>query len=1531
MDRAGQITPKSISNGAGVIQSSTEHAHNTSTAASLHSDHAPQTSSALQVSDSSTAVPESAQPVSRNPSSPGSPTAFHPYSGPPPQSPSSESPSPGQRIGSPKSPSERMDEFLKQEDPRAFRSSPGEEVAHLRDASHSPSKVQSYSPLRNVSSPLPDRTLASSSPPSPRSTISPPLVGSSLRPEGRQAPRTSSIDSAISSMSLSTTHSPKGSLDSSTTSSTEVSNLIRTAGSAEALIHHLIKEKLQVESQNAQLWTLVEKQRKLVLGLNNDLERAARDRERFRKQLNSLQSNASRNPDSPSVAPAPASQRTAARSPAPSETFTDLPIQRQSLDAERKEGDTLALRPSRAEVTRNGIDQTSGAADESGDWVKSKATPPGIHHAHKQTSSSDLGAFNLSRPAQQMPLLQTQNIDQVQRGTETLHSVQTSPTGMQGISPTSSFTAKRSQPFSAKPFNGPSLVLTESTPPGNDLEKMTPPRKAPPAPLDLGAQRIASFGQTRPATGEHSASEYEDDPPTDQAVLSRGRKTTREADDRERVILQQRQNEERSQSLKKKNSKSRSGSKKSKISNDGSSPLRQALPMPPSIKALAPEPSPALGNSFSAQPASLVGMLSPGNVPRSNEVKEQMAVAKPPMSPGLPSSPRPIDRPMNAPAPRLPRDAMHAAVAPPLSPRPGFVGLPLSPRAPRQQIPLPLNSTPSSTSHTSAIPPALGDPTEPTLDHQTEPSQTLADSHAAGHQVAPGDSKTRDQSQGFTSKEVVQRFVSEAYPGLLIPPNALPSIKMSVVSSRLKPSRYSLVLKGADEEPVFTLGISARSDGQDLWQVEKPIHSLQQLDQQLRQTCRMDHKLPDRGLFNGHAPAKVDARRAALERYLDATLDTQLDEKAAVALCQYLSSNVLEPGRGESNRGGFPASPAKQSSFSRHGKTGYLTKRGKNFGGWKARFFVLEEPLLKYYESSGGAVLGTIRLHGSEIGRQSPPKPLGSTEEGDGQYRHAFIIREPKRKDPSSSTDHILCAESDSERDLWVAALIRYTDHPESQVKAGSSLRKSETAASKTAPSLRKNPSKQDNVNKVGPDNEQAQGLQSVPYEETQAAQPPQVHIMPEARADESPSPTTPNSHQSERAPSVLSKPISGPQNGAKISDAGAWGNKPMASPLPVQREAKKRSLFNFHNKEANHLGTYHPNGSDLSLTQQQYQEQITNVKAAFGAPLAEAVEHCGPKDAHDTCLPAVVFRCLQYLEAKHASAEEGLFRLSGSNTLIKNLRHKFNAEGDFDLLASGHYYDVHAVASLLKQYLRELPSTVLTKELHMQFLQVLGMSSSCIHPHTWAKTDTEAEVRDVQGKKAAFNSLVHKLPQPNYRLLKALSAFLVSVVTNSEINKMDIRNVSIVFSPTLNIPTPVIDMFVTEFDGIFGAPMEESDVPSLPSSASQALTADDIRSPRRQMFSDIPTPAYNQTSFAQNQSRPTENTISDRLHGQQEMGFAPLQPAYNNPEPTYHASTERADSVTLPGPEYAIARPRNLAPGNLAKQSRRESSMLLM
>lgn len=44
------------------------------------------------------------------------------------------------------------------------------------------------------------------------------------------------------------------------------------------------------------------------------------------------------------------------------------------------------------------------------------------------------------------------------------------------------------------------------------------------------------------------------------------------------------------------------------------------------------------------------------------------------------------------------------------------------------------------------------------------------------------------------------------------------------------------------------------------------------------------------------------------------------------------------------------------------------------------------------------------------------------------------------------------------------------------------------------------------------------------------------------------------------------------------------------------------------------------------------------------------------------------------------------------------------------NLLASDEYWDPHAIAGLLKSYLRELPASILTRDLHLRFLSVIGM-----------------------------------------------------------------------------------------------------------------------------------------------------------------------------------------------------------------------------
>jgi hypothetical protein len=59
---------------------------------------------------------------------------------------------------------------------------------------------------------------------------------------------------------------------------------------------------------------------------------------------------------------------------------------------------------------------------------------------------------------------------------------------------------------------------------------------------------------------------------------------------------------------------------------------------------------------------------------------------------------------------------------------------------------------------------------------------------------------------------------------------------------------------------------------------------------------------------------------------------------------------------------------------------------------------------------------------------------------------------------------------------------------------------------------------------------------------------------------------------------------------------------------------------------------------------------------------------------------------------------------------LIALTRHV--SDGDLNLLTSNEYYDPHAIAGLLKSFLRELPSHLLTRGLRPEFLQVIGEQS---------------------------------------------------------------------------------------------------------------------------------------------------------------------------------------------------------------------------
>jgi len=83
----------------------------------------------------------------------------------------------------------------------------------------------------------------------------------------------------------------------------------------------------------------------------------------------------------------------------------------------------------------------------------------------------------------------------------------------------------------------------------------------------------------------------------------------------------------------------------------------------------------------------------------------------------------------------------------------------------------------------------------------------------------------------------------------------------------------------------------------------------------------------------------------------------------------------------------------------------------------------------------------------------------------------------------------------------------------------------------------------------------------------------------------------------------------------------------------------------------------------------------------------------------------------------------------------------------------------------------------------------------------------------DAQERIRELSYLIAALPLANYSLLRALTAHLILIVQNSNVNKMTMRNVGIVFSPTLGIPAGVFSLMLGEFNRVFNVDADHDDV----------------------------------------------------------------------------------------------------------------------
>jgi len=153
--------------------------------------------------------------------------------------------------------------------------------------------------------------------------------------------------------------------------------------------------------------------------------------------------------------------------------------------------------------------------------------------------------------------------------------------------------------------------------------------------------------------------------------------------------------------------------------------------------------------------------------------------------------------------------------------------------------------------------------------------------------------------------------------------------------------------------------------------------------------------------------------------------------------------------------------------------------------------------------------------------------------------------------------------------------------------------------------------------------------------------------------------------------------------------------------------------------------------------------------------------------DRNSEKIPLAVAQSIKYLVESKGIEEEGIFRVSGAQVDVRNIKKKFDQGKKVDL---NQVKNPHTVAGVLKLWFRELPEPLLTYELYDSFLAAI-------------------RAPEVTQRIQYLRTVIDSLPIGNRAILMVLMQFLHLVMNKSQKNKMSSQNLAIVFAPNLIQP----------------------------------------------------------------------------------------------------------------------------------------------
>ncbi|KAI9255487.1 hypothetical protein BY458DRAFT_520154 [Sporodiniella umbellata] len=180
----------------------------------------------------------------------------------------------------------------------------------------------------------------------------------------------------------------------------------------------------------------------------------------------------------------------------------------------------------------------------------------------------------------------------------------------------------------------------------------------------------------------------------------------------------------------------------------------------------------------------------------------------------------------------------------------------------------------------------------------------------------------------------------------------------------------------------------------------------------------------------------------------------------------------------------------------------------------------------------------------------------------------------------------------------------------------------------------------------------------------------------------------------------------------------------------------------------------------DLHADANMQTESKISPKGLFGFSLIERVEQEGRN------VPFLVEECIRAIDRRGLDYE-GIYRKSGGAAQTRAIQLAFEQGYTTDLCNEDEYNDVCAITSALKQYFRDLPEPLLTYRSYQELI------------------DASALV-DEKERLNMVRRTISQLPKAHSSTLYFLLRHLNKVCQLSSQNRMTIKNMSMIFAPTL-------------------------------------------------------------------------------------------------------------------------------------------------